>query len=186
VALNDDQARATGRTLPQPLHLANEGLAFLLELVMVAGLAWWGSQAVSGIAGRIALAILTPAAAVIIWALLAAPRARIRLPLPGVLAVKAVVFAGAAVAVYSMGHHALAIGFAVVTAVNTAVATVDRQALMATRAGLPDRPRTATGRRRAGLPGSARPKWYAWHDILTPQGGVRGQAGAGLARGATK
>ena len=138
MALNDDQARATGRTLPPPLHVANEGLAFLLELVMLAGLAWWGSQAVSGIAGRIALAILTPLLAVIIWALLAAPRARIRLPLPGVLAVKAVVFAGAAVAGYSMGQHALAIGFAVVATVNTAVAAVDRQALMATRAGLQD------------------------------------------------
>jgi hypothetical protein len=169
VALNDDQARATGLTLPQPLHLANEGLAFLLELVMVAGLAWWGSQAVSGIAGRIALAILTPAAAVIIWALLAAPRARIQLPLPGVLAVKAVVFAGAAVAVYSMGHHALAIGFAVVTAVNTAVATVDRQALMTTRAGLPDAPEEPpqVGDER-GLIGSAWPNGRRWHDILTP------------------
>jgi hypothetical protein len=150
VALND-QARAPGRTLPQPLHVANEGLAFLLELVMLAGLAWWGAQAVSGIAGRIALAILTPAAAVVIWALLAAPRARIRLPLPGVLAVKAVVFGGAAVAVYSMGQHALAIGFAVVAVVNTAVAAVDRQALMATRAGVTGPARkAAAGRRRAG------------------------------------
>jgi Protein of unknown function (DUF2568) len=137
---NDDQARTTGRTLPQPLHAANEGLAFLLELVMLAGLAWWGSQAVSGIAGRVALAILTPLAAVVIWGLFAAPRARIRLPLPGVLAVKAVVFAGATIAVYSMGQHALAIAFAVVAAVNTAVAAMDRQALMATRAGLPDSP----------------------------------------------
>jgi hypothetical protein len=67
VELNDDQARATGRTLPAPLHAANEGLAFLLELLMLAGLAWWGSQAVSAIAGRIALAILTPLLAVVIW-----------------------------------------------------------------------------------------------------------------------
>src|SRR4051794_17081668 len=125
VALNDDQARATGRTLPHPLHLANEGLAFLLELVMVADLAWWGSRAASGSAGSIGLAILSPAGAVIVWAIVAATRARIRLPLRGVLAVKAVVFAGVAVAVYSMGHRALAIGFGVVTAVNTAVATVD-------------------------------------------------------------
>jgi hypothetical protein len=186
VALNDDQAHATGRILPQPLHLANEGLAFLLELAMVAGLAWWGSQAVSGIAGRVALAILAPAAAVIIWALLAAPRARIRLPLPGVLAVKAMVFAGAAVAVYSMGQHALAIVFAVVTAVNTALAAVDRQALMATRAGLPFLTRDH----------AETPRWPAARDapgqngtdgtISSPIGGLQGQAGAGLARGATE
>jgi hypothetical protein len=140
VELNDDQARATGWALPQPLHVANEGLAFLLELVMLAGLAWWGSQAVSGIAGRVALAILAPGLAAVVWGLFAAPRARVKLPLAGVLAVKAVAFGGASVAVYSMGQHALAIGFVAVAAVNTTVAAMDRQALMTTttRAGLAD------------------------------------------------
>jgi hypothetical protein len=108
----------------------NEGLAFLLELVMLAGLAWWGSQAVGGLAGRIALAVLTPALAVVIWGLFAAPRARIQLPAAGVLAVKAVVLGGAAVAVYATGWHAAAIAFAVVAAVNTTVAAFDRQALV--------------------------------------------------------
>jgi hypothetical protein len=125
---DDDQTRAAGWALPQPLHVINEGLAFLLELAMLAGLAWWGSQAVSGIAGRIALAVLTPGLAAVIWGLLAAPRARFQLPVPGVLAVKAAIFGGAAVAVYSMGQHALAIAFAVVAAVNTTVAAMDRQA----------------------------------------------------------
>jgi hypothetical protein len=134
VELNDDRAPAgdrapvAGWTLPGPLHVANEGLAFLLELVMLAGLAWWGWQAVSGTAGRLALAILTPAWAAIIWGLLAAPRARIRLPVAGVLAVKVVVFAGTAVAVYSTGRHALAIAFAIVAVANAALAAMDRQA----------------------------------------------------------
>jgi hypothetical protein len=186
VAFNDDQARATSRPLPQPLHLANEGLAFLLELAMIAGLAWWGSQAVSGLAGRVALAILTPVAAVIVWALLAAPKARIRLPLPGVLAVKAVVFAGAAVAVYSIGQHALAIVFAVVTAVNTAVAAVDRQALMATRAGLPDPPEELpqVGDEQVRGMDTAHqwPKRYGGHDILTPRGEYAARPGRPGAR----
>lgn len=123
-------ARQAGFTLPQPLHAANEGLAFLLELVMLAGLAWWGSQAVAGLAGRIALAVLTPAVAVVIWGLFAAPRARVQLPTGGVLAVKAIVFGGATVAVYSTGWDAPAIAFAAVAAVNTAVAVFDRQALV--------------------------------------------------------
>ena len=122
-------AQRPGFALPQPLHAVNEGLAFLLELLMVAGLAWWGSQAVSGLAGRIAMAVVTPALAIVIWALFAAPRARIRLPVAGVLAVKAVVFAGAAVAVYATGWHAAAIAFAIVAAVNTAIAALDREAL---------------------------------------------------------
>lgn len=97
---------------------------------MLAGLAWWGSQAVGGLAGRIALAVLTPALAVVVWGLFAAPRARIQLPPAGVLAVKAVVLGGAAVAVYTTGWHAAAIAFAVVAAVNTTVAAFDRQALV--------------------------------------------------------
>lgn len=123
-------SRRAALTLPQPLHVVNEGLAFLLELAMLAGLAWWGSQAVGGLAGRIALAVLTPALAVVIWGLFAAPRARIQLPGAGVLAVKAVVLGGAAVAVYAAGWHAAAIAFAVVAAVNTTVAAFDRQALV--------------------------------------------------------
>jgi len=114
--------------LPRPLHAANEGLAFLLELVMLAGLAWWGSQAVSGLAGRVALAVVTPAVAIVIWALFAAPRARVQLPVGGVLAVKTVVFGGGAVAVYSTGWHAPAIAFAVVAAANMTIAAFDRQA----------------------------------------------------------
>jgi len=132
VQLDHGQAtpsQRAGFTLPQPLHTVNEALAFLLELLMVAGLAWWGSQAVSGLAGRIALAVVAPALAIIIWALFAAPRARIRLPVAGVLAVKAVVFAGGTVAVYSTGWHATAIAFAIVAAVNTTVAALDREAL---------------------------------------------------------
>jgi hypothetical protein len=132
VQLDHGQATPSQRarfTLPRPLHALNEGLAFLLELVMLAGLAWWGSQAVSGLTGRIALAVVTPALAVVIWALLAAPRARVRLPAAGVLAVKVVVLGGAAVAVYSTGWHALAVVFAVVAAVNTTIAALDREAL---------------------------------------------------------
>lgn len=117
-----------GRALPQPLHGINEGLAFLLELGMLAGLAWWGAAAVSGLAASIALAIAIPALAAIIWGLLAAPRARIRLPTAGVLAVKTVVFGGAAGAVYSLGQHALAVTFAVLALANTTIAAMDRTA----------------------------------------------------------
>src|ERR1041385_6005409 len=67
VELDDDQARATGWALPQPLHVANEGLAFLLELVMLAGLAWWGWEAVGGIVGSIALAVLPPRGGGFFW-----------------------------------------------------------------------------------------------------------------------
>jgi hypothetical protein len=124
-----------GRDLPQPLHVLNEGAAFLIELLMLAGLAWWGAQAVNALALRITLAIGTPALAMVIWGLLAAPRARIQLPMTGVLAVKAIVFGGATVGVYSIGHHGLAIGFAVAAILNMTVAALDRDARARTHAG---------------------------------------------------
>jgi Protein of unknown function (DUF2568) len=123
-------AALRARALPQPLHAANEALAFLLELCMLAALAWWGATAVGALAGRVALAICCPLAAIIVWWLFAAPRARIRLPLAGVLAVKAVVFAAGTAALFAVGQHVLAIVFAVVAAVNTGVAGSDRNAAM--------------------------------------------------------
>jgi polyferredoxin len=123
-------AALRARALPQPLHAANEALAFLLELCMLAALAWWGATAVSALAGRVALAIICPLAAIVGWWLFAAPRARIRLPLAGVLAVKAVAFGAGTAALYAVGQHLLAIVFAVVAAVNTGVAASDRNAAM--------------------------------------------------------
>jgi hypothetical protein len=37
---------------------------------------------------------------------------------------------GAAVALYALGRHGLGIGFAVISLLNTALATIDRRALM--------------------------------------------------------
>jgi hypothetical protein len=115
--------------LPAKLHTANEALAFLLELAMLAGLAWWGAT-VNGAAGlRVLLALAAPLAAVVGWGLFAAPRARIRLPVAGVLAVKAAVFGLTALAVYAAGLHVLAIVVGVIAFVNAGLAAVDREAI---------------------------------------------------------
>jgi len=50
----------SGHSLPRPLHVANEMLAFVLEVVMLAGLAWWGAAQHASIGVRIALAIAAP------------------------------------------------------------------------------------------------------------------------------
>ncbi|MFF0559579.1 YrdB family protein [Streptomyces sp. NPDC004266] len=116
--------------LPAPLHVLNEGLAFLLELAALAVLARWGWEGAEGGALRLLLAVAAPAAAAVIWGLFAAPRARIPLPLPGVLLVKALVFGAAAVALQALDRPAWALSFAVVALVNTALATADRRAAM--------------------------------------------------------
>jgi hypothetical protein len=54
---------------------------------------------------------------------------RRRVPLAAVLVVKAIVFGLAAVALAATGRAGLAIAFAVVVVLNTALATVDRDAI---------------------------------------------------------
>ncbi|WP_409061926.1 YrdB family protein [Streptomyces sp. SYP-A7185] len=117
-------------TLPGPLHVINEGLAFLLEVVALVLLAWWGWQSVDALVPRLLLTVAAPAAAATLWGLFAAPKARIPVPLAGVLAVKALVFGAAVAALYAMGRHGWALAFGVVVAVNTTLATLDRGALM--------------------------------------------------------
>ena len=118
--------------LPPVLHAINETLAFLLELLMLLALGWWGAKTGSTWASAVLLGAGAPIAAAIAWGLFAAPKARVRLPLAGVLAVKALAFGSAAGAVYALGMQTAAGAFAVVSFVNTALAALDRDAAMRT------------------------------------------------------
>lgn len=113
----------TGR----PWWAANEVLAFVLELAALACLSWWGFHAGDGdLARQLLPAVGIPALAIALWGLFAAPRARIRLPRAGVLAVKAVVLGGGAFGLYRVGHPAAAVTLAVVMVANTALAETFR------------------------------------------------------------
>lgn len=54
--------------------LANEGLAFFLELAALGALAWWGFTRDIGRVGSIALAVAAPLAAAVLWG--SSPRRR--------------------------------------------------------------------------------------------------------------
>ncbi|MFJ7083682.1 YrdB family protein [Streptomyces griseus] len=110
-----------------PWFAANEVLAFLLELAAIGCLVWWGFTAVDGVLVSVLLGLGTPTAAVTLWGLFAAPRARFRPPLAGVLAVKALVLGGGAAAVYGVGHPVAAGVFAVVLVLNTGCAEYYRR-----------------------------------------------------------
>ena len=114
--------------LSEPLHLVNEGLAFLVELLALAALAWWGAQAGSGLFVHLLLGIGTPLVAAVIWGVFASPKATVKLPLAGVLGVKALVFGAALFGLDLLGHRTLAILFGVVAAANTVAGTLDREA----------------------------------------------------------
>ncbi|MCT2590829.1 YrdB family protein [Streptomyces sp. N2-109] len=111
----------------RPWFAANEVLAFLLELTALAALGWWGFSAGSGAVFPWLLGLGTPLAAMLAWGAFAAPRARVRLPLAGVLCVKAVVLGGGALAVYGVGHPVAAAVLGLVTLVNAALSEAYRR-----------------------------------------------------------
>ncbi|WP_042414179.1 YrdB family protein [Streptacidiphilus anmyonensis] len=115
--------------IPKPLHHANELLAFLLELVALGGLAWWGFRTGQNAAVHVLLGVGAPLAMAVLWGMFAAPRARHPLPVPALLVFKLVVFGLAAAALYAVGAHAFGIVFAVVAVANTVLATADRESL---------------------------------------------------------
>lgn len=110
----------------RPWYGANEVLAFLLELAALCFLSWWGFGAGHQGALKILLGVGTPLVAIVLWALFAAPRARLRPRLALVLVVKALVLGGGAAALYGVGHPVAASAVAVVTVVNTAVSEIFR------------------------------------------------------------
>ncbi|MEV8314922.1 YrdB family protein [Streptomyces sp. NPDC059900] len=112
----------------RPWFAANEVLAFLLELAALGFLSWWGFGAGHEGALRILLGVGTPLLAIVVWALFAAPKARLRPRLALVLVVKALVLGGGAAALYAVGHSVAAVVVAVVTVLNTAAAETWRAA----------------------------------------------------------
>lgn len=121
---------ANGQVIPsvagRPWWAANELLAFLLEVAALACLFWWGFTLADNLAVRVLVGSVVVVAAVVLWSLFAAPRARFRPPLAGVLAVKALVLGGGALALYGVGHPAVALALGVVVVINTALAETFR------------------------------------------------------------
>lgn len=114
--------------IPTPLRYLNEGLAFVVELVALGVLAWWGFHTGSGILLHLLLGLGAPALMAVTWGLIAAPKAKYKLPVPLVFGYKLLVFGLTSAALYAVGAHAFAIVFAVVTLLNTVLVTLDRNA----------------------------------------------------------
>lgn len=96
----------------------NQGLAFLLELALLAALSYWGFQLDASTAVQWLAGLGAPLALAAAWGLVAAPRARRRLPPQQLMAFKLVVFALGAALLWSTGQHGLAVALAALTLVN--------------------------------------------------------------------
>lgn len=112
----------------KPVNLA---VKFLLELAAFAALAYWGATTGPGV-WAVLLAVAAPLAAVIVWGLFAAPRARRRLPRPARAPLELAVFrlavpGLAAVGLAAAGAVTLAVIFGVVVIVNAVLLTVFHQ-----------------------------------------------------------
>lgn len=105
----------------QPIEKVALAGRFLLELAGVAALVWWGIKAGTDDISRAGLALLAGGGLVVVWALVVAPKARNPLsPLTRWL-IGTVLLMVAAVALWTVGEEELAILFAVLVGIDTAV-----------------------------------------------------------------
>ncbi|MEV0531152.1 YrdB family protein [Kitasatospora sp. NPDC050463] len=105
-----------------PVTVVNGGLAFALELGLLAALCYWGFKSGSGPLTRALLGLGAPALAAITWGLfLAAGGPTVRLPLPAEIALKLAVFAVGALALNAAGRPALGLVFGVLALISVAV-----------------------------------------------------------------
>jgi multisubunit Na+/H+ antiporter MnhB subunit len=111
----------------RPWFMTNELLAFVVELAALVLLARWGYRAGDGGFTGVVVAVVVLAVAVTLWALFAAPKARFKVRLWGVLAVKALVLLGSAAALHALGHPVAAAVWAAVVVVNTGLAETFRR-----------------------------------------------------------
>jgi hypothetical protein len=102
----------------------NLGLAFVLELCLLAALAYWGFQLDTATAVRVVVVIAAPAALALIWSRFAAPTAKRRLRQAPLVAFKVAVFTLGAALLYSTGQHWPAILLEAAALVNLGLAVV--------------------------------------------------------------
>ena len=100
------------------MRAANLALRFFLELAALAALAYWG-WGVSWV-----LAILAPAAWIILWATFGSPKAKIELSTPGRIAFEAIVFGAASAALWAAGQPVWAVALFAAWAANRAALTM--------------------------------------------------------------
>ncbi|AYF73442.1 DUF2568 domain-containing protein [Nocardia yunnanensis] len=99
---------------------ANLTLAFVLELIAVGALAYWGVRTGRGRIARVLLGVGLAVAAMTLWGLFAAPQATYSIPVAAV-ATKVALFGGASLGLWQLGHRTAAVAFPLLVVANLAV-----------------------------------------------------------------
>ena len=95
--------------------------AFLLELAALAAIGWWGFTAGGSAVAKVALGVGAPLLVAAMWGTFLSPKASVEIPAAAVVALKALVFGAAAVALLAVGETAPAELFAAAVVVDTAL-----------------------------------------------------------------
>ncbi|OME89732.1 MULTISPECIES: YrdB family protein [Paenibacillus] len=96
----------------------NLAIRFILELILLFSIGYWGFHYGSGLMAQVALGIGLPLLAAVIWGMTISPKARIKLPHAVVLLIEFLIFATAVACQVSSGFITFAIVFAFVALVN--------------------------------------------------------------------
>ena len=104
--------------MTETLKLINAGIAFLLELAMLAALGYWGFYGDKSLLAKWILGIGLPVLTAVVWGMFLAPRAAQRLGNISGNLLSLILFLSAAVALFYTGHTLLAIIFAATAVVN--------------------------------------------------------------------
>ena len=96
-------------------------LRFLLELCMLGAVGYWGAVTGDGAAMQVLLGVGAPLVMAVVWGVFISPKAAVKLPPAAWVALQAVLFGAAAVALSTFASPALAVGFVAVVAANGAL-----------------------------------------------------------------
>ena len=113
-----------GAEIPRQINLA---LSFILELLMLAAVGYWGYSLRPDLPGKLFLAVLGPVFLAVTWGFFFAPTARRRLPMPWLLIGKLVLFGGSVVALHMTDRSNLAWPFAGLIGINFAFVILWKQ-----------------------------------------------------------
>lgn len=100
------------------LKTLNLALAFLLELVMLYAIGYWGFKLKQGTAIRWAVGIGLPLLAAVLWGVLLAPKSVVDSPFAVKMAGKFILFVIASLLLYSAGKQQMAIAFIITVIIN--------------------------------------------------------------------
>ena len=109
------------------LKMLNLAVRFLLELCMLAAVAFWGFKTQNGWLMKILLGIVLPLVIAVIWGMLLAPRAEHRLTGVPYFALELFLFLSGTFSLFAAGKPALGWVYTVTLVVNTILLIVWKQ-----------------------------------------------------------